>query len=492
MTIISEKLLQVTRSVTPIFLFVWLIHFFLVPFSPAVLTAFVLGTVCIVIGLTLFLVGVEIAISPIGDYIGKGIARSNKISILIIVGLILGFMISMAEPSLTVLGNQISLVTNGAIGGSLLVFIVSVGIAVMVVIGLLRIVYTWSFMAIMLASYSIILLLSLFASSEFLSIAFDASGATTGSITVPFLLALSAGISSLKKNTIRKGEDSFGLVAIASAGAVITVLFSNLINPTESLSGDLDVSFGLSGSLFFNLFEISKDQLGDVLTAIAPIAVLFILYQILFLKLPKRRFHRIMLGIVYVITGLLIFLTGVNFGFIDIGSIIGYKLMEGDQNGWFYVLSFILGMVTILAEPAVAVLTEQIERVTAGALKPVFVLTALSVGVGTATLLAALRVTSASLELWHILLPGYLLVFVLSYFNSNTIVTMAFDAGGVASGPMTATFILGFIQGAAEGAEGASVLIDGFGMIAIVAMTPILTIQLFGLADAYYKNKSKQ
>lgn len=400
-------------------------------------------------------------------------------------------MISMAEPSLTVLGNQISLVTGGAVEGSLLVFIVSLGIAVMVVIGLLRIVYTWSFMAIMLTSYSIILLLSLFASSEFLSIAFDTSGATTGSITVPFLLALSAGISSLKKNSVRKGADSFGLVAIASAGAVITVLFSNLINPTDSLTGDLEISFGLNGSIFLNLFEIGKNQFSDVLSAIAPIAIIFILYQILFLKLPKRKFHRIMLGVIYVITGLLFFLTGVNFGFINIGSIIGFELMKGNQNTWFYILSFLLGMVTILAEPAVAVLTEQIERVTAGALKPVFVLTALSFGVGGATLLAAFRVTSDSLELWHILLPGYLLVFILSFFNSKTIVAMAFDAGGVASGPMTATFILGFIQGAAEGAEGASVLIDGFGMIAIVAMMPVLTIQLFGLVDAYSKRSSQ-
>lgn len=489
MNIIIEKLFQVTRSVTPIFLFVWLIHFFLVPFSQPILIAFVLGTLCIIIGLSLFLVGVELAISPIGKYIGKGIAWSNKINVLILTGFLLGFIISMAEPSLTVLGNQISLVTDGTIGSFRLVFIVSLGIAVMVVIGLLRIVYGWSFLRIMLVSYSIIAVLSLFTSTEFMSIAFDSSGATTGSITVPFLLALSAGISSLKKNSVRSGEDSFGLVAIASAGAVIAVMIGNLLNPTESLSGDLAISYGFEGTVLSNLFQISQDQLGDVLLAITPIAVLFILYQIIFLKLPKRKFNRVMLGVIYVVIGLLLFLTGVNFGFMNIGSIIGFELTSGGRIGWFYVLSFGLGMVTILAEPAVSVLTAQIERVTAGALKPAFILTALSVGVGAATLLAALRVTSADLELWHLLLPGYLLIFGMSFFNPKTIVTMAFDAGGVASGPMTATFILAFIQGAAEGQEGASVLIDGFGMIALVAMMPIVTIQLFGLVYAYKKNK---
>ncbi len=489
MTIIVDKLLEVTRSVTPIFLFVWLIHFFLVPFSTPVLIAFVLGTLCIIIGLSLFLVGVELAISPIGEFIGKGVARSNKLSILIIVGLLLGFMISMAEPSLTVLGNQISLVTSGAIGSQMLVIIVSIGIAIMVVVGLLRIVNGWSFLTIMLISYGIIFILSLFTSTEFLSIAFDASGATTGSITVPFLLALSVGISSLKRNTVRSGEDSFGLVAIASAGAIIAVMIGNLINPTESLSGDLAISYGFDGSIVSNLFQISQNQLGDVLLAITPIAILFIVYQVLFLKLPKRRFRRIMTGVVYVVIGLLLFLTGVNFGFMNIGSIIGFELLDGSRYIWFYVLSFILGMVTILAEPAVSVLTSQIERVTAGALKPAYILTALSIGVGSATLLAALRVTTTSLELWHILLPGYLLVFGLSLYNPKTIVTMAFDAGGVASGPMTATFILAFIQGAAEGQEGASVLIDGFGMIALVAMMPIITIQLFGLVYSYKKAK---
>lgn len=488
MNIITEKLIEVTKSVTPIFMFVLLIHFFLVPFTSNLIFAFIIGTVTVIIGLSLFLVGVEIAITPIGEYIGKGIAWSNKIIVLVAVGFLLGFIISAAEPSLAVLGNQISVVTDGVIDSVQLILIVSSGIAVMVVIGLLRIVYSWSFITIILCAYSVVLVLSFFTSTEFLSVAFDASGATTGSITVPFLLALSVGISSLKKNTVKSGEDSFGLVAIASVGAIIAVMIGNLINPTESLTGDLPIQLGFEQSMLREFSSIGFVQLGEVLISILPIAIIFFIYQKFFLKLPKPRISRIMIGMVYVIVGLILFLTGVNFGFMTIGSIIGYELVQSERYIWFFILSFILGMVTILAEPAVNVLTTQIERVTAGAIKPVFVLTALSLGVGSATLLAAIRIVSTNLELWHIILPGYAIALILSYFVPPTIVTMAFDAGGVASGPMTGTFILAFIQGAAEGMPTASVLIDGFGMIALVALMPIVTIQLFGIVYAIQKD----
>lgn len=488
MPILIEKMLEVTRSVAPIFLFVLMIHFFLVPFSSSLLIAFFLGTLAIAIGLSLFLVGVDIAITPIGEYIGKGVAKSNRIYVLVTVGFLIGFIISAAEPSLTVLGNQISIVTSGTIDSFQLILTVSIGIAIMVVVGLLRIVYNLSFFKIIVSAYVLILILSFFTSSEFLSVAFDASGATTGSITVPFLLALSVGISSLKKNSVRSGEDSFGLVAIASVGAILAVMISNLINPTESLTGDLPIQFGFDQSMLSAFTSIGTDQAGDVLISILPIAILFFMYQITFLRLPRKRVNRIFIGMVYVIIGLILFLTGVNFGFMSIGSIIGYELIQSERFIWFFILSFGLGMVTILAEPAVSVLTSQIERVTAGALKPAFVLSALALGVGSATLIAGIRVVSYNLELWHILLPGYVLAIILSFFVPGNLVTMAFDAGGVASGPMTGTFILAFIQGAAEGMPNASVLVDGFGMIALVALMPIITIQLFGLIYALQKD----
>lgn len=487
MNIILEKGLEVIRSVTPIFLFVMAIHFFLVPFDSAILLAFILGTLLIVIGLSFFLTGVDIAITPIGEYLGKGVAKSNKLIVLIPVGLLLGFVISVAEPSLLVLGNQISLVTDGAMSSLQLVLVVSIGIAVMVTLGLLRIVYKWTFIKVIGISYLIILVLSLFTTSEFISIAFDASGATTGVITVPFLLALSMGLSTIEKNSVRSGEDSFGLVAIASAGAIMAVMFADILISTGTLTGDLTISFGFQETLLQSIVDISVQQMGEALLSISPIAIIFLFYHFTLLKLPKRRIRRIIMGIIYVILGLILFLTGVNFGFMNVGSIIGYELTQFDHYNWLYILSFILGVVTILAEPAVSVLTTQIERVTAGALKPGFIYTALAIGVGIATLLASLRTTQFGLELWHLLLPGYIIAFGLSYFVPSTIVSMAFDAGGVASGPMTGTFILAFIQGAAQGVTDASVMVDGFGMIALVALMPIITIQVFGLVYTLQK-----
>nr|WP_244244595.1 DUF1538 domain-containing protein [Marinilactibacillus kalidii] len=460
---------------------VLIINFLFVPLPTSSLVGFILGAVVIVIGLTIFLMGIDVALEPIGSHMGKGIARSNKISVVVIIGLLLGFFISSAEPSLTVLGNQIGLVTGGEITSSFIVIIVSVGIAVMVVVGLLRIVYSLSIIPILTIAYSIILLLSFFTSTEFLSISFDTSGATTGSITVPFLLALSTGIASLKKSSKSSSEDSFGLVAIASTGAILSVMIVNVFSPTEELSGSLDIVMGTENGFFIDLIREIATQLGEVIVAILPIVILFGLYQLFWLKLSKVKLVRILVGLLYVFIGLVLFLSGVNAGFMNVGSLIGYTLAEQESYGLLYMIGFLLGFLSILAEPAVSVLTKQIGVVTSGAIKPKAVLTTLSIGVGLAILLSTMRLVVTDLELWHLLLPGYVLAIGLSYIVPKRFVGMAFDAGGVASGPMTATFILAFIQGAAEAIPHASVLIDGFGMIALVALMPILSLQIFGL-----------
>lgn len=480
MNILKEKFLEVVRSVLPIVLLVLLIHFIFVPLPGSSLAGFLLGALIIVIGLTIFLTGIDIAMEPIGSYMGKGIALSNKIIVLILAGLLLGFFISAAEPSLTVLGNQIATVTGGAVSSAFIVIVVSLGIAVMVVVGLLRIVYSLSIIPILTAAYALILLLSFFTSNEFLSISFDASGATTGSVTVPFLLALSSGIATLRKSSKNAGEDRFGLVAIASTGAILSVMLVNIISPTEELSGSLDIVMGTEQGLFLDFLSQILSQLVEVLIAILPIVILFGLYQFISLKLSKRKIRRIWLGVLYTYIGLVLFLAGVNAGFMNVGSLIGYTLAEQESYVLLCGIGFAMGFLSILAEPAVSVLTRQIGQATSGAIKPFAVLMTLSVGVGLAILLSSMRLIFVGLELWHLLLPGYLLAISLSYIIPKRFVGMSFDAGGVASGPMTATFILAFIQGSAEAIPHASVLIDGFGMIALVALMPILSLQIFG------------
>lgn len=481
MNALKERFFEVLRAVLPIVVLVILIHFLLVPLPSSALFGFLMGAVAIIIGMTIFLVGIDIAITPIGTNMGKGIALSNKVIVVVLAGLILGFFISAAEPSLTVLGNQIGTVTGNAISSMFIIGVVSIGIAVMVVIGLLRIVYSLSLIYVLSIAYGIIFILSFFTSSEFLSIAFDASGATTGSVTVPFLLALSTGIAGLKKNSKTSEEDSFGLVAIASTGAILSVMIVNIFSPMGELTGSLEISVGAERGFFTNFGSELISQTLDVFIAIAPIVIIFSLFQKFKLKLPRRQLKRIWKGLGYVFLGLIVFLAGVNAGFMNVGSLIGFALAEQNSIIMLFVVGFSLGFVSILAEPAVSVLTKQIGNVTSGSIKPAAILSTLSIGVGSAILFSTMRVVIEGLELWHFLLPGYLLAVGLSFVVPKVFVGMAFDAGGVASGPMTATFILAFIQGAAQGTPSADILIDGFGMIALVALMPILSLQIFGL-----------
>jgi len=487
-----EKFQEVLKSVIPIVVIVLLIHFLVIPIPTDVLVSFVVGAAVVIAGLTIFLAGVDIAVTPIGEYMGEGLAKSNKLPIVVIGGLILGVLVTAAEPSLNVLGQQISTVTGGMVSSGAIIAVVAAGVGIMISIGLMRIVYSWSLIKLLTIFYLIIFVLSLFTSTEFLSIAFDASGATTGAITVPFILALAAGVASLKKNTKESEDDSFGLVAIASVGAIIAVMIYNLFIPSDALGGgSIEPAVGGGGSLLQSYFNTLTTQMLDVLIMILPITILFFLFQTFKLKLPWRRVRRIWMGMIYVYAGLVLFLTGVNAGFMGVGSLVGYSVATEQLYVELSLIGAVFGVVTILAEPAVSVLTQQIQEVTAGAIKRGPVLIALCVGVGLAIFLTMIRMIVPWLELWHILLPGYIIAIGLTYVVPKVFVGMAFDAGGVATGPITATFILAFVQGAAEAIPAATILTEGFGMIALVALMPILTLQILGFVYELQKKKNE-
>jgi len=480
--LLNEKFREVLRSTIPTLVIVFLIHFFIIDLPTESLMAFVVGIIFVIVGLAIFLTGVDLAINPIGDLMGKGVARSNKLWILIIAGFVMGFFISIAEPSLTVLGEQISTITAGAVSSGVIVSVVSIGLAILFVMALMRIVYNWKLVPVLTILYSVIFILSLFTSTEFIAIAFDASGATTGAITVPFMLALSAGVASMKKDSQSSESDSFGMVALASTGAIIGVMIYNILLPTPpgGFTGSLDIAIGTEGSFIQNYLSNLLAQIGEVAVTILPIIAMFFFYQRFIMKRTFSDYRRIWLGVVYVYIGLVLFLTGVNAGFMDIGSLIGYSIALEERYVILALVGVVLGIVTILAEPAVSVLTQQIEDVTSGAIKRAPVLIALCIGVGAAIGLSIIRIVVPGLALWHILLPGYIIALGLSYIVPKVFVGMAFDAGGVATGPLTATFILAFVQGAAEAVPYAEILLEGFGMIALVAMMPIVTIQLLG------------
>lgn len=485
MNIILQRFRETLVSVSPIILIVIALHLTLVPLSGQVLSVFFIGSGLIVFGLTLFIMGVDVGLTPIGNKLGSAVARSGKLWLVIAVGFVLGVIITVAEPSLIILANQIEFVTSSVISAWTIVAVVSLGIAVLLTVGLLRIVYAWGLKTVLVVLYGIILVISLISPPDFLPIAFDSSGATTGALAVPFILAIALGTSSMRRDS-RKGEDdSFGLVGVASTGAIITVLLLGSFSNIGRLSSGSNALADLASKEFVGGFSpfISAfgSQFTEVLVALTPILLVFIIANRASFKLSKIEFARIFVGLILSFIGLVLFLLGVNEGFMEVGKLVGAGLTSAGNTPVLVAVAFALGLVTILAEPAVLILTKQIEDSTSGYVKRSLVLITLAVGVGLAVALAVLRVLIPALQLWHILLPGYIIAVALTFFTPNLFIGIAFDSGGVASGPMTATFVLAFMQGIAGNTPGADIVLDGFGVISMVAMIPLIALQLLGV-----------
>ena len=485
MNVLLSKLKEVMYSVLPITAIVLVLNFTLVHLDGPLLKSFLLGAVLVIAGLTIFLLGVDIGITPIGNNMGAALAKTNKLWIVAMAGLALGFFISIAEPDLHILAGQVELVTGGAISKIIIVAIVSVGIAVMLSLGLVRIVYNIPLYKMLIVLYSIIFVIALFTSREFLAISFDASGATTGALTVPFILALALGVSSMKKDSEASESDSFGLVAVASTGAIISVMIMSLFSKNDITSAGLEESDAV---LTFALQKVASIAF-ESLMALLPILLIFLICQKAVFKMSRRSLRKILVGIAFTFVGLVLFLTGINAGFMNVGTVIGRSIASLENKAYLIVIGLVLGLVTILAEPAVYVLTHQIEDVTSGYIKRSSVMLTLSIGVGIAVALSMVRIIVPEIQLWHYLLPGYLIALAMTFFVPKLFVGIAFDSGGVASGPMTATFILAFSNGAASAIEGGSVMSDGFGVIAMVALTPLIALQALGLI---YKIKAKK
>ena len=480
MDLLWQKVREAVSSVLPITVIVTILNFTIAPVGTELFLRFLLGAAAITSGLGIFLFGADMAIQPIGMHMGSSITRQRSLFLLLSSGLILGFLINVAEPDLLVLAGQVAAVTAGGITFWELVIVVSIGIGLMVAIGLGRIVFRISLPKLITVAYAIVFTLYIFAPGPFLGIAFDSGGATTGSMTVPFILALGMGVASVEGGR-ESEEDSFGLLGLASIGPMLAVLSMGILSGIKTLSGSLPPPVALNNGIWHPFFLAVPPVAREVLFAIAPISILFFIAQVLLIKLPPRTLSRILKGLVYTFLGLVLFLTGVNAGFMEAGNAIGSAVaLYG--NDWLIVLTgFVIGFTIVYAEPAVHVLNDQVEAVTSGRIKKRVILYALSIGVGMALLLAMLKILIPGLELWHLLVPGYTMAIIMSHFTPTIFVGIAIDSGGVASGPMTATFVLAYAQGVAHAVPTADVLMDAFGVIGMVALTPLIAIQVLGL-----------
>ncbi len=468
-------------SVLPIIVLVFVLSFTITPIPSFALISFLFGAVLVMLGLTIFLFGVEIGIGPLGSIIGSSLAKKNVVWIALISVLILGFFVSIAEPDLLVFAKQVDKVTAGQISSYSILMVVSIGLSTLLAFGFFRVLYNIPLYKVLFVLYLLLFGLAFFSSPEFLAISLDASGSTTGILAVPFILSLSVGISMLKKDSKASEKDSFGLVAIASVGAVMSVMILGLFKDTSSFTGTLASKTLQSETVLGAFTSILPEYVKESVIAIVPLIGILLFIQTTSFRLRKSEFRKLFTGFAFAFAGLLLFLVGVNAGFMEVGATIGKTLALLPHKSIIVLIGFILGFVTILAEPAVYVLTHQIEDVTSGYVKRKAVLIFLAIGVGFAVMLSALRVFIPQIQLWHYLLPGYIICLVLMFFSPKLFVGIAFDAGGVATGPITVTFILAFIQGAANAFEGSNLLVDGFGMIAMVAMIPIITLQILGV-----------
>lgn len=470
-----EKLKESLGAVLPIIGIVLVLCFSIAPIPNSVLMTFVVGAVLLIIGMMFFTLGAEMAMTPMGERIGTKLTNTRKISVVIVLCFILGFIITISEPDLQVLAEQVPSIPNYT-----LIIAVATGVGIFLVAAVLRMLFGIPLAHMLLVLYPIIFILASIVSQDFLTVAFDSGGVTTGPMTVPFIMALGIGFSAVRSDKHAE-NDSFGLVALCSVGPILAVLLLGLLYHPEESGYEQTMIVKTDNSVeMWQLFQEGLPYyMKEMLISLLPIILFFFIFQIVSLHLHKKTLVKIIIGIIYTYIGLVLFLTGVNVGFMPAGNYLG-QVIAGLSYPWIIVpIGMLIGYFIVKAEPAVYVLTEQVEELTSGAISAKAMGMSLSIGVALSLGLAMVRVLTGISILWF-LLPGYAVALGLTFFVPKIFTAIAFDSGGVASGPMTATFLLPFSMGACE-ALGGNVVTDAFGVVAMVAMTPLITIQILGL-----------
>lgn len=485
MKTLLEKLKETVFSVISIIFIVLFLVFFVIESPAYLIWQFIIGAGLVILGLSIFLLGIDITMVPIGEAFGKVNVGSRSLIFILLITFIIGLSVTIAEPDLLILGKQIANATHGVLPQSLTVWSVSVGVGLLISLGSLRLLQSIPLRYFYLIFYSIIFILSIFSEEAAVTMGFDASGATTGAFTTPFILALSTSLAAQKGGKSSK-NDAFGLVGAMSIGPILAVMTLVLMTSSDIEAADsiYHYSSDIWGPVFFNFWPTFFDSI----LALTPILAFFILFLISKkIKLPRSKIYELAKGVVYTLLGLSLFLLGVHEGFMSMGYYIGQNMAE--LGTWPLILTgLFLGLAVVLAEPAVHILSSQVDEISEGYISRKLLLGSLSVGVGLAVGLSMLRLLLPELNGSHIIFPGFALAILLSFYSSNLFTGISFDAGGVASGPMTATFILSFSQGAADFLPYTDAL-DAFGVIAFVAMTPVLMVQILG---SFYRFKSKR
>ncbi len=474
---LRSKLIEAVVAVVPIIMIVLVLCFSITPFTPSVLLSFLMGALLVIFGMMFFTLGAEMSMTMMGEKVGAKMTQSKNILLIVCLSFLLGVMITISEPDLQVLATLVPSISNSTI-----IYAVAIGVGIFLVLALLRILYSISLAKLLVFFYIIVFILATQVSPDFRAVAFDSGGVTTGPMTVPFIMALGIGIAAIRSDR-NAADDSFGLVALCSVGPILAVLILGLIfNPSEggysaTYIPQVDTTVEL-GQMFAHELPAYMEE---IMVSLLPIIIFFGIFQVVSLKLPKRNLSKIVVGLVYTYIGLVLFLTGANVGFMPAGNYLGTVLASSAFRYLLVPIGALIGYFIVKAEPAVYVLNHQVEELTDGRISAKAMGTALSLGVAVSVALAMIRVLTG-LPVLYFLIPGYAIAISLSFVVPKIFTAIAFDSGGVASGPMTATFLLPLAQGACE-AVGGNLVADAFGVVSMVAMTPLITIQIMGVVQ---------
>ncbi len=469
------KLKEALGAVLPIMGIVLLLSFTIAPLPSGILLLFLFGGLLLIVGMMFFNLGAEMSMTPMGEKVGSRMAGSGRLGGVLLLSFILGFLITMSEPDLQVLAGQVP-----SIPDMVLILAVAGGVGLFLTIAVLRMLCSRALTPFLFAFYLLVFTLAFLVSDDFLAIAFDSGGVTTGPMTVPFIMALGVGFASVRSDRNAQ-DDSFGLISLCSVGPVIAVLILGLLYDTSNSSYSQTLIPDISDSveLWRAFAEGFPEYIREIAVSLLPIVLFFGIFQLAALKLNRRTIGKIVIGLFYTYIGLTLFMTGVNVGFMPAGNYLG-QIIAGLSYRWILIpIGMLIGYFIVKAEPAVYVLMDQVEDITSGAISGRAMGMALSLGVAASVGIAMFRVLTG-VSILCFLLPGYALALVLSFFVPKLFTAIAFDSGGVASGPMTATFLLPFAMGACK-TLGGNIVQDAFGIVAMVAMTPLIAVQLMGL-----------
>lgn len=480
---LREKTLESLSAVLPITGIMLLISIFLVPMELGTMVMFIAGAVLLIFGMGFFQLGAEMAMTPIGEGIGVQISKTAKIGLVLLIGFVMGVIITISEPDLQVLAEQVPSVPNMT-----LILTVAIGVGIFLALAIIRIKFQIDLSILLIVLYVLLMVASIFVPKEFLAVAFDSGGVTTGPMTVPFIMALGVGLASMRSDK-NSASDSFGLVALSSVGPILAVLILGCFyKPTEAAYSLGEVATVVTTRDVVRVFTVQLPHYaGEVAVSLLPIVAVFILFQWLTHRYHGRQIVRIVVGMIYTFVGLVLFLCGVNVGFAPVGAFLGKELASLTYNWILVPIGMLIGYYIVKAEPAIQVLNHQVEQVTDGAISVKAMNRSMSIGVAISIGLAMLRVL-LNIPIYWIVIPGYIVALVMSRFVPKIFVGIAFDSGGVASGPMTSTFLLPLSIGTCQ-AFGGDLMTDAFGVVALVALTPLIAIQIMGLVYQFKTNK---